>query len=123
MLFLRGHLVSDLHQRYCLSCLTEVHDELEVFVPYGSLFLQAAPSQVHVEDLEKIAKVDFQKAALKPLVQKLILSLEPPTLNDNISDFDRVLRSIGRTGRKARYSIPLHAMRKLARASGMRTGS
>lgn len=94
---------------YVLACLTSVHSDLEVEIPPESRL-----------DLEKISEEDLQFLRLKglyseaeeldkseshikegifihsPLATKLYLELPPATLQDNISDLDRLYREIRR---------------------------
>lgn len=92
---------------YVLACLTSVHGDVEVEIPAESRL-----------DLEKISQDDLQFLRLKglyseaeeldksvshiregifihsPLATKLYLELPEPTLQDNISDLDRLYREI-----------------------------
>ena len=94
---------------FCLACQTTVHSDLEVEVPAESRL-----------DLERISEEDAKLLRLKgiyspaeevdkgkslveedvfnhsPLATKLYLEIEPPTLNDNISDLERLYRAIRR---------------------------
>lgn len=94
---------------FCLACQTTVHSDLEVEVPQQSRL-----------DLEKISDEDARLLRLKgvysqaeetdkgkslveenvfnhsPLATKLYLEIDPPTLNDNISDLERLYRAVRR---------------------------
>ena len=88
-----------------LACLTTVHSDLEIEVPLGSGLSSEGltPEQIH-----KIAKgiyeeseeVEAQKALVdgifkhSPLTVKLYLEIPKPTLDDKISDLERLSRQI-----------------------------
>ena len=94
---------------YVLACLTTIQGDLTVRVPAGSrldikkikeedaklLRLKGIYSQA--EDMEKdgLEPSEYKEVFThSPLATKLYLELPPPTLNDNVSDLERLYREI-----------------------------
>jgi len=106
---------------FVLACQTKVNDNLEVMVPARSRIEmeKIITEGVHV-DYSEPASVDLHKekaessAALQPLVAKVYLELIEPTLSDNISDIDRVVRELHRKLPYKDYEITLDCLRSLA---------
>lgn len=94
---------------YVLACLTAIEDDLEIFVPPESrLDLEKIPDEQQralrlkgiyskAEDIEAPRPViDEHIFSRSPLAAKVFLKIPPPTLNDRISDLERVYREIRR---------------------------
>lgn len=106
---------------YILACQTIVEDDLEVLIPTKS---QLEMEKIITEGVHltygkpgKIAlhKIPYDPASLfEPLVGKLYLELPAPTLNDNISDIDRVTRGLREKLNYPSFEISLGCLQNLA---------
>ncbi len=89
-----------------LACLTTIHSDLEVEIPETSRlnFDKLTPEELEerlnglyskTEDIQQI-KTNLQDGVFRhsPFATKLYLELPKPTLNDNVSDLERVVRSL-----------------------------
>jgi uncharacterized 2Fe-2S/4Fe-4S cluster protein (DUF4445 family) len=95
-------------QHIYLACLTSVHSDLEVEVlPSSRLDLEnLSPEELALhlkglysesEEVETLTLPSIEEIFThSPLATKLYLELPPPTLEDNISDLERVYRQIRR---------------------------
>ncbi len=97
----------EIERGYVLACQTEVHDNLEVLIP----------PETRMEG----AKIMTGEAAgpeaeggAKPLVRKIFLEMPEPTLEDNISDIERVSRELRRKIGWHSYEISLSCLRRLS---------
>lgn len=76
---------SEIEEGYALACKTFVQDDTEILVPEES---RLGLLQI----LKKSEIVTLRE--LNPLVRKQYLELEPPTLQDNVSDLSRLERAL-----------------------------
>ncbi|MBI4651127.1 DUF4445 domain-containing protein, partial [Candidatus Desantisbacteria bacterium] len=76
---------------YCLACLTLVEGDMLIRIPVETKVVKGKILTGISENNETIEVGGFE---LTPRTKKLFLELEPPTLNDNISDFDRLNREL-----------------------------
>ena len=94
---------------YVLACLSAVHSDLEVEIPPESRLDLEKVSQEELQFLRlkglysEAEELDKSESRIKegvfthgPLATKLYLQLPPPTLQDNISDLERLYREIKR---------------------------
>ncbi len=93
---------------YCLACRTTVGGDVEVEIPPESrleeeqiLTEEAKASRLvglysQAEEIEVIPEEEGLLLTHSPLATKLYLELPPPTLQDNISDLERLHREIRR---------------------------
>ena len=93
-----------------LACLTSVHSDLEVLIPDSSRlnFDKLTPEELEqrlsglyskAEDVQPVkAKSDDHIFKHSPFATKLYLELPPPTLNDSISDLERLYRALRKFG-------------------------
>ena len=94
-----------------LACLTTIHSDLEVEIPETSRlnFDKLTPDELaerlnglysKAVDIQLI-KINSQDSVFKhsPFVMKVYLSLPVPTLNDSVSDLERVVRSLRTLGK------------------------
>lgn len=94
-------------QGFCLACQTTVHSDLEVEVPAESKLDLTKISEEDARLLRlkgiysQAEEVDKGKSLLEedvfrhsPLATKLYLEVGPPTLDDNVSDLERLYRVI-----------------------------
>ena len=106
----------EIRKGYCLACLTEVLSDLIVEVPVESR-LEGRPVLVG-EEAVRFGRISPKLVPYKhdPLSKKVFLELPPPSLEDNLSDLDRIYRGLAGKG----YSYPvmqtgLFNLKRLAR--------
>jgi len=76
----------EIEQGYALACQTRVEDDIVAEVPTAS---QLGELQMLAGDLEVPGL-----ASAVPLVQRLEVEVSPPTIDDNSSDLERLLRAL-----------------------------
>ncbi len=105
-----GRITHEERQKgYVLACLSTVQSDLEVEVPPESrldlglvkeedqVFLRLKGLYSQAEEVDKgTAIIDESIFFHSPIATKLYLELPPPTLQDNISDLERLYREIRR---------------------------
>ena len=90
---------------FVLACQTVVDSSMEVFIP---------PSSV-TEGMKVLTKSEKpEMESLDPLLKKCHLTLPPPTLEDNISDVERIKRELSRQGME-NINIPLDKIQYLGK--------
>jgi uncharacterized 2Fe-2S/4Fe-4S cluster protein (DUF4445 family) len=98
---------------FVLACQTAVFDELTVEIPADS---RLEDEQIVTD--EGTAGPDGEGAALtraiKPLMRKVYLDLPPPTLEDNITDLERISRELRKKLGWHSYDISLPSLQILA---------
>ncbi|NQU94715.1 MAG: DUF4445 domain-containing protein [Candidatus Omnitrophica bacterium] len=100
---------------YVLACLTTVEDNLEVFVPRESRLdltkVKDEEARLHrlkgmyseAVDIDKGKPIISEEIFThSPISTKIYLELPPPTLDDSVSDYERLVRKI-----KEKYDIPM----------------
>lgn len=117
--FLSGE---EIQKGYVLACQTMVEDNLVVAVPVKSraeqekILMSGAP--ITYGEPEKVflprTKVRKPETVLFPLVNKVYLELPEPTLQDNISDIDRVTRELKKVTPYSEFEISLACLQQLA---------
>jgi uncharacterized 2Fe-2S/4Fe-4S cluster protein (DUF4445 family) len=75
----------DRNNNICLACVSKVEGDIEVFIPETT---RAMKHQI----LTKSTGIDLE--TLTPITRKYHLSLPPPSLEDNLSDFERIKRAL-----------------------------
>ena len=92
-----------------LACLTTVHSDLEVSIPDSSRinFDKLNPEELQAKSQPAIFKHS-------PFIKKLYLELPPPTLNDSISDLERLYRSLRGLGEFPTITTGLFNIRQLS---------
>ena len=117
-----GFLSTDeIKQGFVLSCQTKIYGNLEVLIPSRS---RLEAGKILTEGLEvtysEPARMELEEelsestSIFKPLVSKLFIELPEPTLNDNISDVDRLFRQLRKRLNYKEYDIKLSLIRSLA---------
>ncbi len=92
--------------KFRLACQIVVDSTMEVFIP---------PSSV-TEGMKVLTKSEKpEMESLDPLLKKCHLTLPPPTLEDNISDVERIKRELGKLGMD-NINIPLEKIQYLGRS-------
>ncbi|MFH1191732.1 MAG: ASKHA domain-containing protein [Candidatus Omnitrophota bacterium] len=108
-----------------LACLTTIHSDLEVLIPDSSRinFDQLTPEELgqrlsglysKAEDIQSVkAKFEDRLFNHSPFATKLYLELPEPTLNDSISDLERLYRALRGFGEFPRLTTGLFNIRQL----------
>jgi uncharacterized 2Fe-2S/4Fe-4S cluster protein (DUF4445 family) len=97
----------EIEKGFVLACQTTIHDDLEVLIPPDSRLEEA---QIMTgEGTEASGRSDSQ-----PLVRKIYLELPAPTLEDNISDIERVSRALRKKLGWHSYEISLYCLQQLS---------
>lgn len=108
-----------------LACLTTVHSDLEVLIPDSSRinFDKLTPQELKerlsnlyskAEDVQS-AQAEFEDNVFKhsPFATKLYLELPPPSLDDCISDLERLYRALRGLGKFPAITTGLFNIRQL----------
>jgi len=117
-----GFLSKDeIQDGYVLACQTKVEDNLEVMIPAKSRLEEeriiTEGARLTYSEPEKIVlyKRPYDPASFfEPLVSKVYLELPEPTLEDNASDIDRIVRELRKKSRYSYFEIPLACLQNLA---------
>ena len=108
-----------------LACLTTIHSDLEVLIPDSSRinFDKLTPEELEerlsgiyskAEDVPSVkAKFEDKIFRHSPFATKLYLELPEPTLNDSISDLERLYRALRKCGKFPGISTGLFNIRQL----------
>jgi len=106
---------------YVLACQTRVEDDLEVMVPAKSrLEMEKIVTEGTAVMYDEPGKLSLRKmprdpvTLFEPLVHKVYLELTRPTLSDNISDVDRVIRELRKKLTYSSFDISLTCLQYLA---------
>ncbi len=106
---------------YVLACQTRVEDNLEVLIPAKSrlemekIITGEAPITYCEPGKASLHRLPCDPASLfEPLVTKVYLQLPQPSLNDNISDIDRITRELRKKLNYSSYEISLACLQGLA---------
>jgi len=111
----------EIQEGFVLACQTEIHDNLEVWVPpearlEGEQILTAESTVDYQkpQEIEKEAALLAPSVLYMPLTQKVFLSLPEPTLEDNASDLDRIQREIRKNIKLPNVDASFASLRGLA---------
>ena len=97
---------------YVLACQTTVYSDMTVRIPEETL---AKKLQIAGMGKEVTARMQGLVQEISPMLKNVVLELTPPTLDDSISDLDRLKRGLSKNGCDvSRMSIDLKVMRELA---------
>lgn len=100
-------------QGYALACQTVIESDIVVFVPPEQAAILASPEAVS-EGEELTAELMRCRHDSEPWVKKYHLVIEPPSLDDNTTDLERVKRELARQYGIRDFSTSLAVMRRLA---------
>jgi len=111
----------ELDEGFVLACQTEIHGDLEVEIPPESRIEEeqiitgegAGGAGTEVASVPTVAP-EITRSPFKPLVRKIYLELPPPTLEDNITDIERVSRELRRKLGWHSYEISLNCLQHLS---------
>ena len=111
----------ELDEGYVLACQTKIRGDLEVEIPPESrIEEEQIITGETVEGAGKASEAVPTKAAelaispFKPLARKIYLELPPPTLEDNITDIERISRELRRKLGWHSYEISFHCLQHLS---------
>jgi len=90
-------------EKIVLACMATAEGDVEVFVPESS---RIGIHQI-LEDSEHVAL-----KGVSPLINKVHLHLSPPTLEDNLSDLERIRRSL-QISQQRHAGVPLSVLRQI----------
>jgi uncharacterized 2Fe-2S/4Fe-4S cluster protein (DUF4445 family) len=107
-----------------LACQTIVNGDAVIDIPLESQIdkstLKKTAKDTHISSDFQMDEL-FKSIRMKPLVSKFYVELPEPTLEDNISDFDRLVRELGNNLPDGNISTSLEIIRefgKIVRESG-----
>ncbi len=105
---------TELEQGYALACQSYVQSDVTVFVPpQEEMIVRRMPSEKQTsKTIELPLECDWTD---QQVLRQLYLAIEPPSLMDNTTDFDRLKRALSQQHNVRHLWIDLPVMRKLAR--------
>ncbi len=102
----------ELDQGYALACQTTVHSDIQVFIPPQEAIARKLPSEKAAAAVPTLPVVCDWRSS--PPVRKFFLTIEPPSLSDNTTDFERVKRELARQCGIRDLGVALPMLRRLA---------
>lgn len=111
-----------IEQGYVLACTTQVKSDLEVRIPVETQMgdSRAALEREHrpvsrgsvltSKDLSEL----FGDFELEPATRRYYIEIAPPTLEDNLSDLERLKRELIRTYQAGDFTVDLDCLRQMA---------
>jgi len=103
----------ELEQGYALACQTTVHGDLQVFIPPQEAIVRHLPSEKAAAEVPALpVECDWHS---RPVVRQFFLTIEPPSLSDNTTDFERLKRELARQYGIKDVVASLPLLRRLAR--------
>jgi len=103
----------ELEQGYALACQTTVQGDLQVFIPPQEAILRHLPSEKAAGEVPTLpVECDWRSS---PIVQQFFLTIEPPSLSDNTTDFERLKRELAKQYGVKDVVVSLPMMRRVAR--------
>ena len=103
---------TELEQGYALACQTVVESDLTVFIPPQEVILRKLPSE---KGAKKVISLPVECDWRKNPVRSFYLEIEPPSLVDNTTDFERLKRELARQHGIRGLAADLPVIKKLAR--------
>lgn len=99
-------------KNYILACQSTVHGDVSVRIPEETLEKKlkvAGMGEAVTEQMKGLV------TEITPMLMEILLELAPPTLDDSVSDLDRLNRGLKRAGLDVeRISVSIEVMRDLA---------
>jgi uncharacterized 2Fe-2S/4Fe-4S cluster protein (DUF4445 family) len=84
----------ELEQGYALACQTTVQGDLQVFIPPQEAIVRRLPSEKAAVEVPALpVECDWQNL---PAVRMFFVTIEPPSLSDNTTDFERLKRELSK---------------------------
>ena len=103
----------ELEQGYALACQTAVQGDLQVFIPPQEAIVRYLPSEKAAAVVPALpVECDWRTS---PIVRQFFLTIEPPSLSDNTTDFERLKRELARQHGIRDLVASLPMLRKVAR--------
>ncbi len=103
---------TELEQGYALACQTVVQSDLAVFIPPQEAILRKLPSE---KEAKKVVTLPVECDWRKNPVRSFYLEIEPPSLADNTTDFERLKRELARQHGIRGLVADLPMIKRLAR--------
>ena len=105
---------SEKENRYVLACLTKVHGDITARIPEETLEKKL---KVAGMGIDATARLKGLVKDITPMLEDIPLELSPPTLEDSVSDFDRLTRGLKNAGVDVdRLNVGIRVMRDLSAA-------
>jgi uncharacterized 2Fe-2S/4Fe-4S cluster protein (DUF4445 family) len=111
----------ELEEGFVLACQTKIHGDLEVEIPPESrieeeqiITGETAEGTGKESETVPTKAPELAISPFKPLVRKIYLELPPPTLEDNITDMERVSRELRRKLGWHSYEISFKCLQHLS---------
>ncbi len=111
----------ELDEGFLLACQTKIRGDLEVEIPPESRIeeeqiITGERAEGEGKESETVPKEvrELAISPFKPLVRKIYLELPPPTLEDNITDMERVSRELRRKLGWHSYEISFNCLQHLS---------
>jgi uncharacterized 2Fe-2S/4Fe-4S cluster protein (DUF4445 family) len=103
----------ELEQGYALACQTMVHGDLQVFIPPQEAIVRRLPSEKAAAEVPTLPiECDWKS---RPIVRQFFLTIDPPSLSDNTTDFERLKRELARQCHVRDLVASLPVLRHVAR--------
>jgi uncharacterized 2Fe-2S/4Fe-4S cluster protein (DUF4445 family) len=109
-------LLSDTEKekRYILACQSKVVEDVTLEIPPEILERKLKVAGMGKEAAERLKGVVEE---IEPMLKEIPLELSPPTIDDSVSDLDRLNRGLKKTGCDVtRLNVGIKVMRQLAEA-------
>ena len=112
----------EIEKGYVLACQTEVEEDMEVVIPPESRLegeqIMMDETPVDYSKPEQTKEEDHLHISFPfdPIVKKIYLELPAPTLEDNITDIDRVRRALRQKTDYRKFDVSFRCLQKLASA-------
>jgi uncharacterized 2Fe-2S/4Fe-4S cluster protein (DUF4445 family) len=103
---------TELEQGYALACQAIVQSDLTVFTPPQEVILRALPSE---KEAEKVITLPVECDWRRNPIRSFFLEIEPPSLADNTTDFERLQRELTRQHNVRGLVADLAIIKKLSR--------
>ena len=103
---------TELEQGYALACQAVLESDLTVFIPPQEVILRALPSE---KEARKVITLPVECDWRKNPVRSFFLEIEPPSLADNTTDFERLQRELARQHGIRGLVADLPVIKKLGR--------
>jgi uncharacterized 2Fe-2S/4Fe-4S cluster protein (DUF4445 family) len=111
----------EITEGYVLACQTKVNVDTEVVIPAESrleeaeILLDQVPVDYSEPETISLHRIPSDPMSFyEPSIQKIYLELEEPSLEDNVSDIDRIVRELRRRTEDRNFEFSLRCLQGLA---------
>jgi uncharacterized 2Fe-2S/4Fe-4S cluster protein (DUF4445 family) len=111
----------EITEGYVLACQTKVNADTEVVIPAESrleeaeILLDQVPVDYSEPETISLHRVPVDPMSFyEPSIQKIYLELKEPSLEDNVSDIDRIVRELRRRTEDRNFEFSLRCLQGLA---------